>query len=128
MNDDYRTGDYRAMESSAERVGDVALVRITGSVDGLTADALQSVFVQQIDAGTPRLVAELSGVDYTSSAGLRALLGTLKLARQRGGDLRLAAVTPAVRRVLELSGFTSILKLFPDAVAAIASFGGDAGR
>jgi anti-sigma B factor antagonist len=91
-------------------------------VDGLTADALQTTLREQLDAGSSRVVADLSGVDYTSSAGLRTLLATMKLARQNGGDLRLAAVQPAVLRVLDLSGFTTILKLYPDAAAAIASF------
>jgi anti-anti-sigma factor len=110
------------MDATVEQVGQVALVRVTGSVDGITADALQTTLREQLDAGSSRVVADLSGVDYTSSAGLRTLLATMKLARQNGGDLRLAAVQPAVLRVLDLSGFTTILKLYPDAAAAIASF------
>ena len=110
------------MDATVEQVGAVALVRVTGSVDGLTADSLQTTFREQLDAGASRVVADLSGVEYTSSAGLRTLLATMKLARQKGGDLRLAAVQPAVLRVLDLSGFTTILKLYPDAAAAIASF------
>jgi anti-anti-sigma factor len=112
------------MDVTVEQVGNAALVRISGSVDGLTADALQAALQEQIDTGGTRLVGDLSGVEYTSSAGLRALLAALKLARQKGGDLRLAAVRPAVLRVLELSGFTSILKLYPDVDAALASFAG----
>ena len=54
--------------------------------------------------------------------GLRALLTTLKDARRNGGDFRIAGVQPAVLRVLELSGFTSILKLYGDVGAAVASF------
>ena len=61
-------------------------------------------------------------VNYTSSAGLRSLLGTVKSCRQAGGDLRMAAVQPQVHRVLEISGFTSILNLFPDVDHAVASF------
>jgi anti-sigma B factor antagonist len=49
-------------------------------------------------------------------------LETVKETRQRGGDLRLAAVRPEVLRVLELSGFTGILKVYPDVDAATASF------
>jgi anti-sigma B factor antagonist len=112
------------MDVIVEQMGKATLVRISGSVDGLTADALQTALQAQIDTGGTRLVGDLSGVEYTSSAGLRALLATLKLARQKGGDLRLAAVRPAVLRVLELSGFTSILKVYPDVDAAVASFGG----
>jgi anti-anti-sigma factor len=47
----------------------------------------------------------------------------MKEARQKGGDVRLAGVRPEVARVLELSGFTHLLKLFPDAASAAASFG-----
>ncbi len=100
-----------------------SIVRISGSVDGLTADTLQSMLRDTVEAGSPRLVGDMSGVEYTSSAGLRALLATLKLTRQRGGDFRLAGVQPNVLKVLDLSGFTSILKLYPSVDAAIASFG-----
>ncbi|HTK49146.1 MAG TPA: STAS domain-containing protein [Gemmatimonadaceae bacterium] len=98
------------------------VVRITGSVDGLTADALLSALQAQIEAGNTRLIADLSGVSYTSSAGLRALLATVKQARSAGGDFRLASVMPPVHKVLEMSGFTTILKLYPDVELAVASF------
>lgn len=102
---------------------DLALVvTITGNVDGLTAETLLATLLAHIEAGHTRLVADVSGVEYTSSAGLRALLGTVKDARRRGGDLRLAAVRPNVRKVLELSGFTSILKLYDDVEAAVDSY------
>ena len=48
----------------------------------------------------------------------------MKETRQRGGDLRLAAVQPDVRRVLELAGFTSILKVYANVEEAVASFPG----
>jgi anti-anti-sigma factor len=98
------------------------VVEIRGSVDGLTADELLATLDREVDAGHVRLVADLSGLEYTSSAGLRALLGTVKRARSRGGDLRLAAVQAPVHKVLELAGFTGILKLFDDVPAAVASF------
>lgn len=98
------------------------VVRITGSVDGLTADALLAALQAQIEAGNTRLIADLSGVSYTSSAGLRALLATVKQARSAGGDFRLASVMPPVHKVLEMSGFTTILKLYPDVELAVASF------
>jgi anti-sigma B factor antagonist len=98
------------------------VVRIIGSVDGLTADTLMATLQQQIDAGNTRLVADLSGVNYTSSAGLRALLATVKQARSAGGDFRLAGVLPPVQKVLEMSGFTSIIKLYADVDLAVASY------
>jgi anti-anti-sigma factor len=101
----------------------VTIVSIDGSMDGTTARELVSSLREQVTGGSPRLVGNLAGVDYTSSAGLRALLETVKDARQHGGDLRLAAVRPDVLRILELSGFTSIMQVFDDVETAIASFG-----
>ena len=75
-----------------------------------------------IAKGNIKLVADFSGVDYTSSAGLRVLLSAIKETRSQGGDMRLAGVQPDVLKVLNLSGFTSILKIFDTTDLAVASF------
>jgi anti-sigma B factor antagonist len=111
------------MEILVEQRGAVGVLSVSGSVDGVTSPALAARFHEEITAGRVKLVGDLAGVEYMSSAGLRALLETVKEARQHGGDLRLAAVRPDVLRVLDLSGFTKILKLYDDAGAAALSFG-----
>ncbi|TAK11698.1 MAG: anti-sigma factor antagonist [Anaerolineae bacterium] len=112
------------MEMKLEMDGTVAIVIASGSIDALTAPELANFINLQIQDGHTRLVADLAGVDYTSSAGLRVLLGAVKETRSKGGDLRLANIQPDVKKVLDLSGFTSILKHFPDRAAAIASYNG----
>jgi anti-anti-sigma factor len=110
------------MRISVEERSHVTVVSLAGSIDALTADAITAALGAQVSAGNTRLVAELAGVDYTSSAGLRILLATVKAARHLGGDLRLAAAGDRVRGVLELSGFTQILKCYPDVDAAVDSY------
>lgn len=110
------------MQITIEQQGHVTVVALVGSIDALTADTVTAALHEQVTAGRTRLVAAFGGVDYTSSAGLRVLLGTLKDARRRGGDLRLADVQDRVRGVLELSGFTGILKCYPDVAQAVASY------
>lgn len=106
--------------------GDVSVVIISGSVDSQTAATVLSEMTAYVAAGHLNLVADLGAVDYTSSAGLRALLATVKATRRESGDLRLAHVNPNVLKVLELSGFTTILKLYDEVDAAVASFGAPA--
>jgi anti-sigma B factor antagonist len=101
----------------------VLVLAIIGSVDSLNADELTASFAEPISKGQVRLVADFSQVNYTSSAGLRSLLGTVKSCRLAGGDLRLAALQPQVERVLSIAGFVSILKIYPDVGSAVASFG-----
>lgn len=110
------------MEIQIEPRESATIVVIRGSVDGLTAETLLSSLQAQVEDGNTQLVVDFSGVDYTSSAGLRALLATVKETRRRGGDLRLAEINPNVRKVLDLSGFTSILKLYDGVEAAVESF------
>ncbi len=110
------------MNIRVERRAHVTVIAVAGSVDGATAPALVASFREEVSGGFIRIVGDFSGVEYTSSAGLRALLETVKETRQRGGDLRLAAVQPDVWRVLDLAGFTGILKVFADIDEAVASF------
>ncbi|HEY5634106.1 MAG TPA: STAS domain-containing protein [Burkholderiaceae bacterium] len=105
---------------------EVTVIAVQGSVDSLTADRLTEALGSQVSTGRIRLVADFGAVEYTSSAGLRSLLGSVKESRRLGGDLRMAAVQPAVLRVLSLSGFASIIKIYDDVDSAIASYGGAA--
>ena len=110
------------MQITIDQSAGVTVVAVSGSIDALTEADLVLAMGEQMRAGNSRLVAAFGAVEYTSSAGLRVLLATLKEARQRGGDLRLAAVQDKVLRVLQLSGFTGILKCYPDVPAAVASY------
>lgn len=110
------------MRINVERRGDVTVVRLAGSVDGLTAPELEQAIQAEAGKGDNRFVLVLAEVDYTSSAGLRVLLAATKSARAAGGDVRLAEVRDHVRKVLDLSGFTNIMRIFPDTDAAVGSF------
>lgn len=110
------------MEIVSSVLEGATVVSIVGTVDSGTASDLAAALRERVSAPPAHVVADLSGVDYMSSAGLRALLENVKEARQRNGDLRLSGVRPNVLRVLDLSGFTKILKVFPDAASAAASF------
>ncbi|MBI5880023.1 MAG: STAS domain-containing protein [Chloroflexi bacterium] len=111
------------MEIISTQRGTVLVFAVSGRMDTLTAPQLSAFLSAQITAGQHHLVADLSALNYTSSAGLRTLLAAVKDVRQHGGDLRLAAAQSGVYKVLELSGFTGILKNFPTVDAAVASFG-----
>src|SRR5436190_15105657 len=112
------------MQISTDNRGDVTVVAITGDMDALTADEVTTYLDERVKEGMVRLVADLSGVPYISSAGLRSLLATVKAARQAGGDLHLAAAQDNVQNLLAMSGFTSIMKSYPNVETAIAGFSG----
>ena len=110
------------MEIKDRQIEEVTVLTLTGSIDALTAPQITEFVQGQVANGHIKLVADMSGVDYTSSAGLRVLLGAIKETRAKSGDLRLTGVQSDVKKVLNLSGFTNILKIFDSLDAAVASF------
>jgi anti-sigma B factor antagonist len=63
----------------------------------------------------------MSGVDYISSVGLRALMVAAKQVKTQGGRIAVAALTPMVREVFQISRFHLVFSLFDEVDAAAQS-------
>lgn len=100
----------------------VSVVTVSGRVDSATAPDLQKALQDLLDSGRNQLVLELKGVDYMSSAGLRALVSMQKAAKKNGGTLRLAQLSARVTEVLELAGLAPVFDIYPDVVEAVGAF------
>ncbi len=110
------------MDIQDRQINGVTILAIQGTIDALTAPEITEYINGLISRGKINVVADFSGVSYTSSAGLRMLLGAVKQTRSKGGDLILVDIQPDVEKVLRMSGFTSILKIFPDIDSAVNEF------
>ena len=111
------------MNTEVQHENNSTVIKVTGSVDALTASDLSKVLMNQITDGHANLVVDLIGVEFMSSAGLRTLLGAVKEARSNGGDLRITSTNPGIDKVLKMSGFHNIAKVFPSQAEAVSSFG-----
>ena len=98
------------------------VIEIIGSIDAITYEQLINTISVLNSSGSSQIILDFSQVEFLSSAGLRALLISLKECRGSGGDLRIAEITNRVCKVLDLEGFTSILKLYGTVNEAIESF------
>lgn len=110
------------MEISNKLVKGIMVITIKGSIDALTAPEITAHINGLIADDNHELVIDFGGVDYTSSAGLRVLLSVVKATRSKGGDLYLVDIQPDVEMVLNLSGFTNILNIYPDVDSAVKDF------
>lgn len=110
------------MEIADRQIDGVVVIDLQGSIDTITAPTVAEYIDRLLADGTCNLAVDFTGVDYTSSAGLRVLLGAVKKARGSGGDLRLAGIQRNVLKVLQLSGFTDILKTYDELSEAVGSF------
>lgn len=103
--------------------GKVDVIAVKGTIDALTAAEVTLSFNKHIHDGHPDVIADFSGVEFMSSAGLRAILASVKEARAAGGDFRLASPQPGIDKVLKMAGFHNIVKIFASVQEALASFG-----
>jgi anti-anti-sigma factor len=109
------------MDLSEQQVGKVWVVTAKGRLDGASSGA----FAQRIDAlvsgEAPKLLVDFSGVDFVSSAGLRAVLALVKKVKALKGTFALCAVRPPVREVLDITGFSAMIDIHPERAAALAA-------
>jgi anti-sigma B factor antagonist len=110
------------MKTEVQHTDNSTIITVMGSVDAITAAELSKVLTNQINEGHANLVVDLIGVEFMSSAGLRTLLGAVKEARSSGGDLRITSTNPGIDKVLKMSGFHNIAKVFPSQAEAVSSF------
>lgn len=111
------------MEITVQQYKHCDLVSIKGKVDSFTAPELSRVLEELNSQGRFKIVLNLSGVEYMSSAGLRALLlGQRACRRYNRGEIVLACVPPKVMDALELTGFTPMFKIFDNLTDAVGYF------
>jgi|ADGO01.1.fsa_nt_gi anti-sigma B factor antagonist len=95
-----------------ERSGILTLV-LDGRVDSIGAGELEAALDEVLEQGYNKLVLDMAGVQYINSSGLRTLADAVTRARNRGGDVRLAALTPRVARVFKIIGFDRFFEDYP---------------
>lgn len=110
------------MQITISQRDQVTIVAVAGRIDALTAEVFTNALHQEIASGNVRLVADLSAVDYVSSAGVHALTSALRESRKQAGDVRIAGAPKQVRKVFALSGLTIVAEFYDDAEAAQTSF------
>ncbi|OBF89194.1 anti-anti-sigma factor [Mycobacterium sp. 852002-51152_SCH6134967] len=107
------TGSSRRTTASG-----AVVVKPEGRLNMVAAPALRKELHGLVEAGSTRLVVDLSATEFIDSSGLGVLISGLKLARQAGGDLRIAAPTTQVETVLSLTNLDRVLRAHSTADAA----------
>jgi anti-anti-sigma factor len=80
-------------------------VRVSGELDAASANRLEEAVAGVLTDGAV-LELDLGNVSFIDSSGLRTLLVVQQAATDAAGSLVLVATTPAVDRLLELTGLT----------------------
>jgi anti-sigma B factor antagonist len=111
------------MEVSTNQYKHCDVIKASGRIDSATAPKLAEAMDALTNAGRYKIVLDMSGVEYMSSAGLRVLINTHKICkRYNRGEVVLALVPQRIYDALELAGFVPLFKFFDNVLDAVGSF------
>lgn len=103
-------------------IGQVAVVTLPAEIDVTNADMIREDLLSVLNQGATLLVADLSKTTFCDSAGVSALVRTFRRASASAAGMRLVVGTPAVQRVLSITGVDRLLDVFPSVAASLAGF------
>ena len=111
------------MDIDVKDSGNVTIVAPQGDVDMAVADDVRNRLMSLVDQGKTRLVLDLSSVLYIDSAGLGAIVASMKHARARGGDIKACKLDSDVRGLFEMTRLDNVMKIYPSRKEAIDAWG-----
>ena len=97
---------------AARSTEDVSVLKVSGYLDTTTAGELETALFGLLGKNCYKIVVDLSGVTYISSAGWGIFIGEIKDIRASGGDLKLVGMSGDVFEVFQLLEFQSILEAY----------------
>ncbi|MCR5054694.1 MAG: STAS domain-containing protein [Lachnospiraceae bacterium] len=96
------------MTINKEKNGDALTVTIAGALDIKTAPELSAALEGELD-DVNEVYFDMKECDYTSSAGLRVILGTYQVMEEKDGKMALRNVNKPFMDILEVTGFLDFL-------------------
>jgi anti-sigma B factor antagonist len=101
-------------------VGQVAVVTLPAEVDVTNADQVREALLAVVNQGAAWIVADMGKTTFCDSTGVSALVRTFKRATASGGGMRLVVDSPAVHRVLGITGVDHLMPVYPSVAASLA--------
>ena len=106
------------LDIQVEDAADHTVCRPVGELDAYTVGQFRDSLAKLADQRY--LLIDLSAVPFMDSAGLGALIGGIRRARESGGDVAVACNRPTLVRLLHTTGFDRIVTV-ADTVEEAAS-------
>ena len=96
----------------SEFANNIRLIKLIGRLDIIGVGAIETQFSGYCAGEDPRVLVDLSDVEFLASIGIRLLTLNAKSISSRGGRMVLLSPTPDVRSVLEITGIPAIIPIY----------------
>jgi len=110
------------VEITTRQVNDALAVDMAGRLDTETSDHAANELGRIVESSNSKVVLNLDGLEYVSSAGLRVILKAAKVLQASQGELKICHAKGLVKEVMDISGFNQILSIYDTENDALAAF------
>lgn len=100
----------------------IVSIDVQGEITFENSDVLRNKINELCEIGQTKIIIDLAGLKYMSSAGMGVLVHGLKKTRQGAGDLYIVNLNSKMRRVFLITQFTHHFTVFQDMDEALKSF------
>ena len=104
--------DIKLSLSQVGPSGELSVIRVDGVVDTITASELENVIEGLLKQNRFKIIVDLGGVEYISSAGWGIFVSKIQEVRDHSGDIKLINMIPNVYEIYELLEFEHIIQAF----------------
>ena len=95
------------------------LIRPGVRLDALGVGRVESLLLAAVTSARPRILIDLSGVDFIASMGIHMLVSAARAAQTHGSYLALFGAQPLVARVFEQTALARVMTIVTDREAAL---------
>jgi anti-sigma B factor antagonist len=107
---------------SARRMEKITIFDISGNIDLSQSPEVRKVLLKEMREGrVPRVVLNLTQVNYIDSSGIASLVEGLKISKELGSRFILFGLTTNAREVLQISRLLSFFEIYDSEEQALAS-------
>jgi anti-sigma B factor antagonist len=101
---------------------DVHIFALEGEIDFHFAPVLRSMLQIKLNQACPALVLDFSAVEFIDSRGIATVLEYLRDCAGHGGKVCLAALSPAVKPIIDTVCLETVMPIFATVPEAVAAF------
>jgi anti-sigma B factor antagonist len=98
---------------------DFPILIVSGAINVNTFDKLENAIDELFNAKKHRIIIDVAGVKYVSSAGAGVLMNAYLQAQENGGKIVLTRLSPGVRDVLDLLNLHNVIPIADDIDGAV---------
>jgi anti-anti-sigma factor len=114
-----KQNDKGNLNIETTHVSDHVVLIVSGRMDAENATQFEEKCQGCIAEGHTSLVADLGGLAYISSMGLRSFLSVAKTLQSNGGALRLCCLKGLVKQVFEITGLLQVFSVYESVESAV---------